>query len=146
MDELSEEYSAPAEHSVLPIDVDETIAARRYGISVIRSVFPSDRTVGGNLDEFELDRGSGRNGSIQEPIGIVRIEHWTNGGIEGRTPVPELHARPGQKDIVAGVRWSGVVNGEGDGNKLGGENRKLDGVRRDIAGSIELDIVDAVGN
>src|SRR5437016_12703441 len=98
-----------------------------------------------NLYELELDSLPGRHARVQEPVRIVRWEHWTDRPVPGRAPIAQFNCVTGEKNIVTSLRRRRVVNCKGDRNQFRGQQGVLNNVRN-LTRRIDYgDIVDAVG-
>src|SRR5450755_4684134 len=115
----------PLSHSILPVHIHISNSACWCVVLMVRTVFPRHSSISRDLYELELDLGAAWNRNIQEPVGIFRIEHRTDGRIEGRTPVAEFDRAACQKDVLARIRWCRVCHGKGDRSKLCGQNSEL---------------------
>src|ERR1700685_3198482 len=97
---------------------------------MICSILPGDSSIRRNVNKLELDGGTGRQRNVQKPIRIIRIEHWPNGGIERRSPVPQLNRASRQENVIPCVRGGRLVHGDGNRNELRSQHGKLNRVRQ----------------
>jgi len=74
-------------------------STRRDSVRVIASVFPGNRAIRGNFDEFELQPLYLRAKTHSGTVWINRIEHWTYCGIKSRSPVAQLMVLPVERCI-----------------------------------------------
>src|SRR6266700_3088986 len=132
--------------SVLPTHIHRSRAAAGDRVLMVRAVLPGHSAVGGDLDELELHLRSDREGCVQEPVGIVGIEHGADGCVEGGAPVSEFNGAAGEKNVIAGTGWSGVIYGESYRGQLRRQHGELDRVGGGSHAVLQLSLVDAIGH
>jgi len=131
---------------VLPVHRHVSCAAGRHCVLVIRTIFPSHRAVRGNLDELELHGRTTRQRRVEEPVGIVGIEHGSDGGIERRAPASEFDGAAGNENVVAGVGRRRVVHRESDRNERRGQHGKWNRVGGRAGTVLQLRLINAVAD
>jgi len=124
--------SSVVKGSILPIHVDEACSTRRDGVAVIAPGLPRDRSVCGDLDEFELDRLTGRSSGNDEPVRIVGRQHRSYSALPQRRPITEFHRVSGQKNVVAHLRRRRIVDRKRDRNELGRQHGELNRLATEV--------------
>src|SRR5580700_4938539 len=76
------------DRSILPVNVYRPCTAAGNCVGMIRPVFPDHTAISLNVDELELNVLAGWSRNIQEPVGIIGIEHGANCRGKRRAPVP----------------------------------------------------------
>ncbi len=130
----------------LPIHIHKSRPAGGNCERVVIPIFPGHGAVRSDLDEFELDGLPGRHGNIQEPIREIWVQHWTDGGIKGRTPVSQFDSISGEKDEVANVCLNCIVHRKSHRDELCREHFKLNRIGGCATGILKLHVVDTWRN
>ena len=102
--------------SILPVDIHKAHTGRGHRESMVRARLPGDSSVCRNLNELKLDRLPGGHARINEPVRIIRCEHWSDRAVPGCVPVTKLDSVPSQKNVIAHLCRRCVINCESNRN------------------------------
>src|SRR5947209_692735 len=118
----------------LPVHIHKPGSAGGNRESVVVAVFPGYGSIGGDLDEFELDGLPCWNRGIQEPIREIGIEHGADGCIKCGAPISQFNGISGKKDEVANIGLDGVIYCESDWDKFRRQYFELNEIGQGPAG------------